>query len=140
MQKAEDLGGIQSKDPDSGIFLSLFFTESGISVTNDPSGGYGRADQLFATCDLDGVVDRYRNVVDCCVCGVRFLEVKTVGDSYRLSVEVKIRLTLDTGKKIRNRYEKIRLELEGRQDVVAQHSKALREYKCPNCGGSVWIS
>ena len=60
-------------------------------------------------------------------------------DRYRLGVEVKMRLTQDTGSKIRNRYEKLRLELEGRQEVVTQHGKALREYKCPNCGGSVDI-
>ena len=94
---------------------------------------------LFAACDLDDVVARYQEVVDCCICGVRFLEAEAVDDSYRISVEVKMRLTLDTGKKIRNRYEKIRLELEGRRDVVTQHSRALREYKCPNCGGSVDI-
>lgn len=67
--------------------------------------------RFFATCDLDGVVARYQNVVDCCVCGVRFLEAEAAGDSYRISVEVKMRLTLDMGKKIRNRYEKIRVEL-----------------------------
>lgn len=100
-----------------------------------------KAEQVcfFAACDLDDVVARYQKVVDCCICRVRFLEAEAVGDSYRISVEVKMRLTLDTGKKIRNRYEKIRLELEGRRDVVAQHSRALREYKCPNCGGSVDI-
>ncbi len=100
-----------------------------------------KAEQVcfFAACDLDDVVAGYQRVVDCCVCRVRFLEAEAVGDSYRISVEVKMRLTLDTGKKIRNRYEKIRLELEGRRDVVAQHSRALREYKCPNCGGSVDI-
>ena len=95
--------------------------------------------RFFASCDLDTVVARYQNVVDCCICGVRFLEAETRGESYRISVEVRTRLTLDTGKKIRNRYEEIRLELEGRQDVVTQHSRALREYKCPNCGGSVDI-
>lgn len=95
--------------------------------------------RFFAACDLNNTVVRYKNVVDCCICGVRFLEAEVVGDSYRLSVEVKMRLTLDTGKKIQNRYEKIRLELEGRQDVAAQHGRALREYKCPNCGGSVDI-
>lgn len=31
------------------------------------------------------------------------------------------------------------MELEGRQEIVTQHGKALREYKCPNCGGSVDI-
>lgn len=95
--------------------------------------------RFFASCDLDTVVVRYQNVVDCCICGVRFLEAETRGESYRISVEVRTRLTLDTGKKIWNRYEEIRLELEGRQDVVTQHSRALREYKCPNCGGSVDI-
>ena len=95
--------------------------------------------RFFATCDMDSTVAGYQNVVDCCVCGVRFLEAEAVGDRYRLSVEVKMRLTLDTGKKIKNRYENLRLELEGRQQIVSQHSKALREYKCPNCGGSVDI-
>lgn len=94
---------------------------------------------FFAACDLDSTVMQYRNVVDCCICGVRFLGAEMAGDSCRISVEVKMRLTLDTGKKIWNRYEKIRLELEGRRDVVTQHSRALREYKCPNCGGSVDI-
>ena len=78
-------------------------------------------------------------MVDCCICGVRFLKAEAVEDRYRLSVEVKMRLTQDTGSKIRNRYEKLRLELEGRQEIVTQHGKALREYKCPNCGGSVDI-
>lgn len=66
-------------------------------------------------------------------------EAEAVEDRYRLSVEVKMRLTQDTGSKIRNRYEKLRLELEGRREIVTQHGKALREYKCPNCGGSVDI-
>ena len=95
--------------------------------------------RFFAACDLTGTVERYQNVVDCCVCGVRFLEAEAAGDGYRLSVEVKMRLTQDTGSKICNRYEKLRLELEGRQEIVTQHGKALREYKCPNCGGSVDI-
>lgn len=95
--------------------------------------------RFFASCDLDTAVTRYQNVVDSCICGVRFLGAETVGDSCRIRVEVRTRLTLDTGKKIRNRYEKIQMELEGRRDVVTQQSKALREYKCPNCGSSVDI-
>ncbi len=95
--------------------------------------------RFFAPCDLGSTVARYQNVVDCCVFGVRFLEAEAAGDSYRVRVEVKMRLTLDTGKKIKNRYENLQLELEGRQQIVTQHSKALREYKCPNCGGSVDI-
>ncbi len=95
--------------------------------------------RFFAVCDLTGTVERYQNVVDCCICGVRFLKAEAVENRYRLSVEVKMRLTQDMGRKIRNRYEKPRLELEGRQEIVTQHGKALREYKCPNCGGSVDI-
>ncbi len=54
--------------------------------------------RFFATCDLTGTVERYQNVVDCCICGVRFLKAKAVENRYRLSVEVKMRLTQDTGK------------------------------------------
>lgn len=95
--------------------------------------------RFFAACDLDGTVAKYQTVVDCCICGLRFLGAEVQGDHYRLSAEVKMRLTQDTGSKIRNRYEKLRLELEGRPEIVTQHGKALREYKCPNCGGSVDI-
>ena len=59
--------------------------------------------RFFAACDLTGIVERYQNVVDCCICGVRFLEAEAVEDRYRLGVEVKMRLTQDTGSKIRNR-------------------------------------
>lgn len=95
--------------------------------------------RFFATCDLGGMVEKYQNVVDCCICGILFLDAEAEGDHCRLSVEVKMRLTQDMGRKICNRYEKLRLEMEGRQEVVAQQSKTLREYKCPNCGGSVDI-
>ena len=53
--------------------------------------------RFFAVCDLTGTVERYQNVVDCCICGVRFLKAEAVEDRYRLSVEVKMRLTQDTG-------------------------------------------
>lgn len=57
--------------------------------------------RFFAACDLKGTVERYQNVVDCCICSVRFLEAEAVEDRYRLSVEVKMRLTQDMGSKIR---------------------------------------
>ena len=44
--------------------------------------------RFFAVCDLTGTVERYQNVVDCCICGVRFLKAEAVEDRYRLSVEV----------------------------------------------------
>lgn len=79
--------------------------------------------RFFASCDLDTTVARYQNVVDSCICGVRFLGAEIMGDSCRIRVEVRTRVTLDTGKKIRNRYEKIRLELEDRQRRGNLHHK-----------------
>ena len=135
--RVQDESGVKSRIPEfsTGNFLQNLEYQLRMIHLADTAEEV----RFFASCDLDTTVARYQNVVDCCICGVRFLEAETVGDSYRIRVEVRTRLTLDTGKKIRNRYEKIRLELEGRQSVVTQHSKALREYKCPNCGGSVDI-
>ena len=99
----------------------------------------GEQVRFFTTCEPDSLIAKYRNVVDCCICGVRFLEVQKTEDGYRLRVEVKERLTLDTGRKIRNRYEKVQLELEGRREIAEGSNKPLREYKCPNCGNSVDI-
>ena len=135
--RIQDEAKVKTRIPDfsTGNFLQNLEYQLRMIHLADAAGEVS----FFAACDLEDTVPRYQNVVDCCVCGVRFLETEALEDSYRIRAEVKMRLTLDTGRKIRNRYEKLRLELEGRQSVVAQHGKALREYKCPNCGGSVDI-
>lgn len=93
--------------------------------------------QPFATCDLTETVKSYRNVVDCSICRILFTEAQEFTGQDVIGAEVKLRLMIDDGRKIRSRYEKVQLRLYGRPEVVRGAKQTLREYKCPNCGGSV---
>lgn len=95
--------------------------------------------QWFTGFETEKLISQYQRVVDCCLCNVRFLHAEATEQGYRIGVEMKVRLTLDDGKKIRSRYEKLQLKLAGRKEIAEGSNKALREYKCPNCGGSVDI-
>jgi len=93
--------------------------------------------QTFAACDLTETVKSYRNVVDCSICRILFTEAQEFTGQDVIGAEVKLRLMIDDGRRIQSRYEKVQLKLEGRPEVVRGAKQTLREYKCPNCGGSV---
>ena len=93
--------------------------------------------QSFAACDLTEVVKGYNNVVDCSISRILFTEAQEFTGEDVIGAEVKLRLLIDDGRRIRSRYEKVQLKLEGRPEVVRGAKQTLREYKCPNCGGSV---
>ncbi len=93
--------------------------------------------QTFAACDLTETVKSYHNVVDCSICRILFTEAQEFTGQDVIGAEVKLRLMIDDGRKIRSRYEKVQLKLEGRPEVVRGTKQTLREYKCPNCGGSM---
>lgn len=89
--------------------------------------------------DFETKVAEYSNVVDCALCHITFREVTRTSDGYRANVDVKMRFSCDTGRKIRNKYEKLALSLSCSEEAMEHHKVAVREYKCPGCGGSVDI-
>lgn len=93
--------------------------------------------QPFAACDLTETVKSYHNVVDCSICRILFTEAQEFTGQDVIGAEVKLRLMIDDGRRIRSRYEKVQLKLEGRTEIVRGAKQTLREYKCPNCKGSV---
>ena len=93
----------------------------------------------FATCSLEKIIPRYQQVVDCNVTRCLFEDIQTVQGGYRLKVQATMKLTSYTGKRIRTGYERLSLTLFGREEVVKQSVKALREYKCKNCNNSMNI-
>lgn len=105
-----------------------------IHMTND-----AREVAAFATLPLEPIVEKYRDVVDCCVTRCKFKEVLDQGDAYEAKVQVTMRLTMLKGRKIRTRYEKLLLTLSGRKEVVHKKEMALREYKCDGCHTSINI-
>ncbi len=94
---------------------------------------------VFAKCPLDEIVEKYQSVVDCNMHSCQFLAVRKEKDGYVVDVEAVLKLTLFTGKRIRIKYEKLKLSLYGKKKVIKRKSVALREYKCQNCASSINI-
>ena len=95
--------------------------------------------QPFAHCPLDAVVTGYKDVVDCALSHIAFKAVNRTPNGYQADVSVRMRLSCDTGRKIKNKYEKLNLTLSCTEEALSHHSAAIREYKCPGCGGSIDI-
>lgn len=92
---------------------------------------------VFARCALDEFVKDYRNVVECDMTRLKFLQCKKEADGYRVKVEAELRLAECKGKRIVTNYEKLYLVLFGKPEVIDKSVTTLREYKCPGCGGSL---
>ena len=95
--------------------------------------------QPFAHCALNSVVAGYKDVVDCALCHLSIKEVTRTPQGYLADMDVRMRLSCDTGRNIKNKYEKLNLTLSCTEEALAHHKAAIREYKCPGCGGSVDI-
>ncbi len=93
----------------------------------------------FASCSLESIVEKYKDVVDCNVTRCRFIGAYEQNNKYIVRTLVTMRLTVLKGRKVRTKYERIMLVLSGRKDVVTKSEIALREYKCENCAGSINI-
>ncbi len=93
----------------------------------------------FATCPLERIVEKYRDVVDCNVTRCRFTGAYEQDERYVVKAMITMRLTLCTGRKIRTKYEKLMLTLDGRKNVINKKEMALREYKCEGCANSINI-
>lgn len=95
--------------------------------------------QSFAAFDLRPVVEKYGDVVDCALTGLKFLGAREIAGEERCAVEVqaRVKLILCCGNKIKIKYERLRLELSGACEMLKHNCNAIREYKCPGCGGSV---
>ena len=105
-----------------------------IHMTND-----AKEVAAFAAFPLENIIEKYQDVVDCCVTRCKFIEVSDRGEAYEAKVQITMRLTLLKGRKIRTKYEKLLLTLSGRKEVVHKKEMALREYKCEGCHFSVNI-
>lgn len=92
---------------------------------------------IFARCAPEDIVSHYENVVDCHMNRLKFLECEANSDGYRVKAEAELCLTECKKKRVSINYEKVNLTLFGKQSVINKSVAALREYKCPGCGGSI---
>ncbi len=93
----------------------------------------------FASVSLENIVEMYHDVVDACIIRCRFKDVVDEGDTYKVNIQVTMRLTLLKGTKIRTRYVKLKLVLSGRKEVVHRKETFLREYRCEGCHAGINI-
>lgn len=91
----------------------------------------------FASCDLQDIVKKYEDVVDCNLRKLRFTDIRQDADKYYLKVTADLKLSLYKGRRIRNKQERVELMVSGKKEVFLKNTLAIREYKCPNCNSSV---
>ena len=98
-----------------------------------------RADEVnvFSHVDLSEAVERYRNVIDCSLANVKFLDYKEDGFNYQILVNAKMDLLRYDGEKIWEDYESICIVLSGQSGMNEDDIRAVSMYKCDSCGSSV---
>ncbi len=93
----------------------------------------------FASCSLEPIVEKYRDVVDCNVTRCKFIGAYEQNDEYVVRVVLTMRLAILKGSRVRTKYERIMLLLSGKKNVVNKKEVPLREYKCSGCNSSINI-
>ena len=93
----------------------------------------------FASCSLEQIVVKYKDVVDCNVTRCKFIGAYEQDDKYVVRVVLTMRLTLLKDTKVRTKYERVMLLLSGKKNVINKKEVDLREYKCSGCNSSINI-
>ena len=91
----------------------------------------------FVRCNLNQEIMKYRNVADCNLIGLQFTEGTETAQGYRLQCRATMRLFCYSGKRIHIKYDKIKLSLYGKKNVVDQPITTLRMYRCSGCGNTL---
>ncbi len=94
---------------------------------------------VFARCALNDVITDYKNVVECDMTRLKFIDFKTDSDGYRVNVESELRLTECDENRISTNYEKLNLTLFGKPAVIDKSITTLHQYTCPGCSASINI-
>lgn len=91
----------------------------------------------FVKCDLSHIVPSYKNVVDCDLTKLHFMDGKETEQGYSIQCEATMRLFCYAGKHIYKEYDQIRLSVYGKKNVVDQPVTAMRMYPCPTCSSTL---
>lgn len=91
----------------------------------------------FTSCDMKDIVKQYKDVVDCSMRKLHFTDIRQDEEKYYLQLTADLKLSMYNGRRIRNKHERVQLTVSGKKEVFLKNTLAIREYKCPNCNGSV---
>lgn len=97
--------------------------------------------RAFADFDIEPIVAKYEDVVDCALTGLKFLDAweERKAERYAVRAEARVKLTFYQKGKISVKYERLNLEVTGTYEMLKHNCNAIREYKCQGCGASVDI-
>lgn len=93
--------------------------------------------EAFASCNMQAVVEKYGDVVECNMRKLHFTDVRQDAEKYYLNAAAELKLSLYDGRRIHNKYEQVKLSISGKKEVFLKNTLAIREYKCPGCHSSV---
>lgn len=93
--------------------------------------------KAFAAFDLTSTVADYKDVVDCQMRSIKFLAARPTTTGYEIDLEANLKLSVFDGKRIRAKYETLKLTVFGKKEILIKSTAAIREYKCPNCASSI---
>lgn len=88
----------------------------------------------FAKCSLTQFIPAYKNVVDCDLIKLHFIDGSETKQGYSLKCDATMRLFCYSGRHIHTEYEQIKIFMYGKKNVVDQPITAMRMYPCPACG------
>ncbi|MDE6625635.1 MAG: hypothetical protein K2K56_04610 [Lachnospiraceae bacterium] len=91
----------------------------------------------FTKCSLTQFIPAYKDVVDCDLINLHFIDGNKAKEGYYLECDAMLHLFCYSGRHIHTEYEQIKLLMYGKKNVVDQPITAMRMYPCPTCGNSL---
>ena len=92
---------------------------------------------FYTKCSMNDIVHKYSDVISCDLVNIHFLEGIEDEEIYYIKTRATARLIRYYGSRIHIQHELIDFDVSGKKTVIDKPVKAMREYKCKNCGNSL---
>lgn len=135
--KSNIKGGEKASQVLHNISLNDFFQNLEYKLRNIHFSDKESEVNVFAKCNLSGAIAKYKDVIDCDMANLTFVDGKRTSDGYHFECQARIRMTKYNGKKITYDYEDVTLGVRGKKDVVDRANVLMRMYRCENCGSTL---
>lgn len=119
------------------ISVNDFYQNLEYKIRNIHFSDNEKATNGFAKCRLSEVLPQYKDVVDCNMTYLSFVDGRKTSEGYHIDCIARIHTTKYNGKKIRHAYENVMLGVRGKKNVVDKPVTSMRMYTCKNCGSTL---
>ena len=119
------------------ISVNDFYQNMEYKIRNIHFSDNEKATNGFAKCRLSEVLPQYKDVVDCNMTYLSFVDGRKNAEGYHFDCIARIHTTKYDGKKIRHAYENVTLGVRGKKNVVDKPVTSMRMYTCKNCGSTL---